>query len=279
MSHIYLAAPWMPRGELNRLRRYLDRVSAIYDGVVVALPPPSQEDHTEEADFLRDAGVKCGQFSRWSGRHVTLQMALEAGADTIHYVDMDRLVRWVEMRPDELAATAHRVTTIDCLLIGRTSAAYATHSRTLIDTEKLTNGFFSHWLKSQRMGFASNYPVLDLSAGSRGFSRRAAEFILKHDTSTGSETETDYGNALAMDGGWLALLQRGGFDFDYIEVNGLDWETADRYRDVAATAEQQRELAQKVDADPGEWAIRVRVARELMNYGLTAIEQDLNQNA
>lgn len=276
MSGIYLAAPWMPRGELNRLRRYFDRVSAIYHGVVVALPLPSHEECDQETDFLRDAGVKTGHFSRRSGRHVTVQMALEAGADHIHYVDMDRLVRWIELRPDELAATAKRIETTDCLLIGRTPVAYATHSRTLIDTERLTNGFFSHWLKSHRPGFAPEYPVLDLSAGSRGFSRRAAEFILKYDTSTGNETETNYGNALAMDGGWLALLERGGFDFGYVEVDGLDWETADRYRDMAATADQQRELAEKVDADPAEWALRVRVARELMDYGLAAISQELD---
>lgn len=274
MSSIYLAAPWMPRGELNRLRRYFDRIGTIYDGVVAALP--SQEDHREESDFLREMGVACGTFSRWSGRHVTLQMALDAGADAIHYVDMDRLVRWVEMRPDELAATAERVKKTDCTLIGRTPAAYATHSRTLIDTEKLTNGFFSYWLKSQRPGFAPDSPVLDLSAGSRGFSRRAAEFIIKHDTSTGAETETDYGNALAMDGGWLVLLERGGFSFDYVEVEGLDWETADRFLNSAATAAQQHELAEKVDADPAEWAIRVRVARELMDYGLAAINQNLD---
>lgn len=275
MSGIYLAAPWVPRGELNRLRRYFDRVRTIYDGVVAALP--SQESHLEEADFLRESGVQCANFSGWSGRHFVLQLALEAGADYIHYVDMDRLVRWVETRPDELAETAERIKTTDCLLIGRTPAAYATHSRTLIDTERLTNSFFSHWFRAQHPDFAPDHTVLDLSAGSRGFNRRAAEFILRHDSNKVGETV--YGNTLAMDAGWLVLLQRGGYTFDYVEVDGLDWETADRFLDSAATADQQRELAEKVDADPAEWALRVRVARELMDYGLAAISQELSQNA
>jgi hypothetical protein len=269
-----LAAPWSPRGELPRLLRYHDRLRAIYDEVVIGLLSLDRERKPDElaavTAALDDLGIAYAYFGAWSGRHTVLRLAVERDADAIHYVDMDRLVRWVETRPEELSATARRATTTDNLLIGRTPAAYATHSRTLIDTEALTNRTFSHWLRTARPGFAPGYADLDFSAGSRGFSRRAAQFILAH-----SPDE----NALAMDLGWLALLVRGGFALDYVEVDGLDWETADRYRDSAADASAQRALAEQVDADPEEWARRARVAREMLDYGLAALDQPLSDAA
>lgn len=249
-----LAAPWQPRGELNRLRRYLPRLREIYDGIVVGLADAADDTVN---DFFDSASIPRMSYGGWSGRHTVLTLALEHDADAIHYVDMDRLVRWVETRPEELAMVAAEVADVDCLVIGRTSEAYATHTRTLIETERLTNAAFSHWFGRE----------MDFSAGSRGFSKEAAEFILKHDTS---------GNALAMDAGWAVLLRRGGFTIRYTEVEGLDWETADRHRDVAATRDQQRELAVQQDADANLWAFRVRVANEILQHGLAAIDQPLD---
>jgi hypothetical protein len=187
-----------------------------------------------------------------------MRLALQADADFIHYVDMDRLVRWVELCPDELQRVAQRIPSVDLLIIGRTPAAYSTHSRTLIETEALPNIFFSYWLGSSS--------VMDLSAGSRGFSRRAAELVLKHSADV---------NALAMDIAWTVLTHRAKLHWDYVEVEGLDWETADRYRDSAANAEQQRELAAEHDSDPKHWELRVRIAQEMAQLGIAAIQQEL----
>lgn len=268
---LILACPWSPRGELARFLRYYDRLCTIYDQVVIGLLSPDAERKPDEVAeivaALERLGIPYKYFGAWSGRHTVLRIALERGAEFVHYMDMDRLVRYVETRPDELRATAERLQTVDSLVIGRTPAAYATHSRTLVDTERVYNLFFTQWFRQVNPNFGAGYEVVDFSAGSRGLSRRAAEFILKH-----SPDE----NALSMDVGWAILLQRaGGFSLDYVEVDGLDWETADRYRDSAADAETQRALAAQVDASAQEWARRVQVAREVTELGLAAFKVEI----
>lgn len=257
MVNIVLAGAWQPRGELARLKRYYERLKPLYSHIVVALKS-GEPDEAEIRTWFHSQGIRYQLYDGWSGRHTVLKLALEANADFIHYVDMDRLVRWVELYPDELKHTVERIPLHDLLLIGRTSGAYVTHSRTLIETEALPNRFFSFWL-----GSAS---VMDLSAGSRGFSRRAAELVLKHSSDV---------NALAMDIAWTVLIHRAKLNWDYIEVNGLDWETADRFQDRAANANQQRDLAAEHDNDPSHWELRVRIAQEMTELGIAAIQQDL----
>jgi hypothetical protein len=249
---VVLACPWQPRGELSRFQRFFPRLQKIYGHFVIAL---SEQDESI-VGALETLGIRCDFYEQWSGRHTVLRMGLETPADFIHYVDMDRLVRWIELRPDELEATVERLQKCDSLVIGRTPAAYATHAKTLIETERLPNTFFSHWFGRE----------MDFSAGSRGFSRRAAAFILKQSTDM---------NSLSMDIGWAVLVKRAGYSLDYIEVDGLDWETADRFRDHAADAKAQRELAEEIDAKPDSWKWRVKIAQELTQFGLDAIRQPL----
>jgi hypothetical protein len=201
-------------------------------------------------------GVPFTYYEHFSGRHAVLKLALEAGASHIQYIDMDRLVRWIELRPDELAAVARQVRTVDSLIIGRSEYANNTHSRTLTETERIPNLFFSHYF-GQPMDFA---------AGSRGFSRRAAELVLNNSTSD---------SALWMDAGWAVLIKRAGYSWDYVVVEGLDWETADRYRDRAATREEQQALADEQDQDAHLWLMRARVAQEITRYGLLAMDLPL----
>jgi hypothetical protein len=251
---IILACAWSPRGEMSRFQRYYDRVTALYDQIVIAL---TEDNADEVTGSLKAMAIPYQVFDGWSGRHTVLKMAVATGCDYIQYVDMDRLVRWVETRPDELRQIVERIQTVDTLIIGRTPAAYSTHSRTLIETERLPNTYFSHYFRQP----------MDLSAGSRGYSRRAAQFILTHSKEL---------NSLALDAAWTVLLKRGDFTWDYVEVDGLDWETADRYRDQAATREMQRALAKQQDTDAALWAMRVRVAQEITDLGLEAITQPLD---
>lgn len=254
---IYLASPWVPRGETARLLRYYEALTRIYDGLVVGLSSPEERG---AAAALESLGVAFTYYERFSGRHAVLKLALEAGADYIQYIDMDRLVRWIELRPDELAAVARQVRTVDTLIIGRSEDANNSHSRTLTETERIPNLYFSHYF-GRRMDFA---------AGSRGFSRRAAELVLRHSTSD---------SALWMDAGWAVLVKRAGYSWDYVVVEGLDWETADRYRDRAATREEQQALADEQDQDPHLWLMRARVAQEITRYGLLAMELPLDVTA
>jgi hypothetical protein len=76
--------------------------------------------------------------------------------------------------------------------------------------------------------------------------------------------------AIGTDGEWTVLLHRAGFLINYLEVDGLDWESADRYQDRAAGSEAQQAAAQAYDIEPDNWAARVGIAMEIIQSGLDA---------
>jgi hypothetical protein len=169
---------------------------------------------------------------------------------------MDRLIRWVETRPDEWRQTLERIPACDCLIIGRTEAAWATHPQVMIQVEKIINTTFSYMLGQE----------YDFGAGSKSFSRRAAAYILAN-----SQPE----NALGTDTEWPILLHRGGFNLDSVVVDGLDWEIADQYQEEAADESRQRALAQAYDANVKHWTYRVSSTVEVVEAGLDALQRPL----
>jgi hypothetical protein len=245
---VALAATWDPRGELPRLLRLFPQMEQVYERLAIVVEPETGPDLVEAVRAL-GSRVEPVVASNWSaGRHLALQQALETGAESIHYADLDRLLHWVETRPDEWRDTVERLRLADCVIHGRTEAAYRTHPQALARTEAISNLVASHLL---------GRPV-DVSAGSRGFSRRAAEFLVAN---------SPPGSALGTDAGWPVLLQRAGFAIEYAAVDGLDWEIPDQYQAEAASAERQARLARAYDADPHNWARRVEVALEIVRSG------------
>jgi hypothetical protein len=170
---------------------------------------------------------------------------------------MDRLLRWMEVRPQEWRQAVEAIQRTDCLVMGRSEAAYETHPKSLILTEAISNRVVSQILAQE----------MDVSAGSKGFSRSAAEFLVQN---------TRPGRALGTDAEWPILLKRAGFRVDYRLVDGLDWESADRYQEQAANTRDQRLAAEQVDADPHNWEWRVRVASEIVEVALEASRRELN---
>lgn len=251
---ITLASTWNPRGELGRLQRLLPRLGQVYAQRVIVLKPGTAPALIET---LAQAGVRTFTPPEWSGgRLMALTQALETDAAHIHYADMDRLLRWVETRPDEWQAALQSLVQTDYLLMGRSARAYATHPRALVETERISNR-----VVSQLVGRA-----VDVSAGSKGFSRRAAEFLAAN---------CQPGFALGTDGEWTVLLQRAGVHWQYLECDGLDWESADRYQEAAADEAQQAQSAAAYDADPAHWAYRTEVALEVVEQALAASQRIL----
>jgi hypothetical protein len=252
---IALAATFNPRGEIGRLQRLYRQLHDVYSDVAISLPPWTTGQEQETLAVL--PGVQMLVNSEWShGRYMALKMGLATTARHIHYADMDRLLRWVETRPEEWQRTVKAMHQTDCLIIGRTERAYQTHPQALVQTERISNAVVSHFLGR----------TMDVSAGSKGFSRRAVEFLLAN---------TAPGRALGADGEWTILLYRAGFRVDYVEVDGLDWETADRYQEQAANGDEQRRLAEEYDTRAENWAMRVQVALEIAQAGLDAMQRAL----
>ncbi len=251
---VTLAAAWHPRGELERFLKLAPILREVYQHLVISVPP-SAGPELERA--VRSTGVELIRTAAWaSGRYAALQAAQASGAACIHYNDFDRLLRWVETRPDEWRQTVDALTRADCMILGRTPEAYASHPQALIQTEAISNRVVSHLLGK----------AVDASAGGRGFSQAAAGFILANCTAT---------RALGADAEWPILLHRAGFAIEYRTVDGLDWEIPDQYQAQAANPDRQKALAKSYDADPENWSRRTAVALEIVQAGLEAARRQL----
>ncbi len=262
MKRVILAATWNPRGEMPRLRRLMPILIQEYSGMVLILPPGAEAILVEEIQQL--PGKQMSNWLRidiqpsWSwGRYMALKEAVQVEADFIQYADLDRLLRWIETRPDEWRRTVESIQEWDCLVIGRTSQSMETHPQSLQRTEAISNQVVSHILGK----------AVDASAGSKGFSQRAARFLVDN---------TSPGRALGTDAEWPIMLQRAGMRVGALAVDGLDWETADRYQEQAASPEQQRQLAQAYDDDPRHWSYRVSVAAEITDIALEAAKRPID---
>jgi hypothetical protein len=259
MNDIALASAWYPRGELSRFRKMYSQISQAYSRMVITLPPEIDSDLVQSLKGVGDA-IEIVLTAEWSwGRYLSVQKALETHPRHIHYVDFDRLLRWVETCPEEWLRVVNSILHSDCLILGRSEAAYRTHPQALMRTEAISNLVISELIGKR----------IDVSAGSKGFSYKAAEFLLAH---------SKPGRALGTDGEWPVLLKKGGFSIDYLEVNGLDWEIADNFQQSAAGPNRQRRLAQEYDQDYQHWARRVDIALEIVQSGLEAARREiLNQ--
>jgi hypothetical protein len=254
---VALAATFDPRGEIGRLQRFYSQIGNLYSSIIISLPPKAKSDEIEQLRSLPGGNVFVN--SDWSqGRYMALKAAYETGAHHIHYCDMDRLIRWVETRPEEWRAIVERLQSVDCLVIGRTEAAWATHPQVMIQVEKVINSVFSHLLSGE----------FDIGSGSKGFSRRAAEVIL-----TNSRPE----RAIGTDAEWLVLLHRAGFPLESVVVDGLDWEISDQYQDRAADRQRQQQMAAVYDANVQNWMYRVGATVEVIEAGLDAFQRELKQ--
>jgi hypothetical protein len=252
---IALAATYNPRGEIPRLQKVYSHIQVAYSSVIISLPPTAAPAEIVQIKAL--PGVQVIVNEDWSrGRYVALQATFDTGADHIHYADLDRLIRWLETRPDEWQQTLKRLQQSDCLVIGRTEAAWATHPQVMIQVEKMINSTFSYLLGQD----------LDFGAGSKSFSHTAAGMILAN-----SQPQ----NALGTDVEWPILLHRAGFKVEGVFVDGLDWEIPDQYQDQAADLARQQQIAVEYDAELKNWTHRVGDTVKVFSAGLDALQREL----
>ncbi len=233
--------------QLDQALRVLPALRQRYAALVVVASPQTTA-HSRAT--LADAGVAIVAQAPGAGsletlglvRRQTLAAALDRGASHLHLCDWDRVIHWAEHWPAELAEVVAAIPSYDCLILGRTTRAWATHPQVQRDTEALINHVF---------GLAWGQP-LDITAASRGLSARAAQHLLAHCP------EPTIGN----DGAWpLALARDPALVIGYAATEGLEWETPDRYADeIAAVGGLDAWLAH-FDHDLDHWATRLKLAQ------------------
>src|SRR5690606_920467 len=113
-----LATTFDPRGEGPRLQRAYPLLQSVYDAVIISLPPKLSTEDQQTLNAL--PAVHLVLNTDWAeGRYSALKAALALQPTYVHYVDMDRLLRWVETRPQEWRKAAEAVKAADYLLFGR----------------------------------------------------------------------------------------------------------------------------------------------------------------
>jgi len=129
--------------------------------------------------------------------------------------------------------------------------AFATHLPYQAETERLANPVFSKVYGQDR----------DITSGSRGLSRRAAELVLIHSREEGA----------GVDAEWPLIVDRfPELRSGYILCEGLEFETADRYQAEIAQAGGLEHWLEAQSARPELWVHRLRVTCEIAEAAFRA---------
>jgi hypothetical protein len=241
-----------PEGRLyQQTARMLPTLTDLYAHLTVvatSVTPPESRDLVRSAGaFVFDRGTALPETVHFLGhwRRKALELALREAPDAthIHFCDFDRILHWLETYPDELYEVLQAITHHDFTVLGRTPRAFASHPQVQRDTETIVNHVF---------GIASGLPW-DVTAASRGVSRRAAEALV-----AGCHDET-----IGNDCSWVLFVQQqAGMTLGYVETEGLEFETLDRY-----SAEELARIGgaagwlERTDADPRQWSQRMELGR------------------
>lgn len=234
---------------LDQLKRVLPALQSRLSATAVFLTPQSVR---PVADLLGEAGVAVhvgapdlpvGHMHLGIWRRSALGLAVESfpQADGFLFCDLDRAMHWAEHYPGELDLALGQIDDYDCLVLGRTARAFASHPAAQRETEALANRIFA---------LVSGLDW-DVMAAARGLSRRAAELIWaeSHDDSVGSDCS------------WPLLCLSSRMRVGYLATEGMEFETLDRYESELESLGGARAWIDRFDADPRQWLSRLDLAR------------------
>lgn len=183
-------------------------------------------------------------------RVVSYLHALELSMDKIKdhvnqrilYVDFDRLIHWIHNYPKEFLEILERSTSIDLLHIGRNPRAFKTHPETQQYTERIVNQ-----LGSKVLGFSE---PRDLISVCYSFTKELCEHLLKR----------SYPTTMGFYISWPVVLWKNAKSSEYIEVDGQEWETPDRFESEIKDLGYQKWMEQFQSVK--EWRLRVLLLEE-----------------
>ncbi len=218
----------------------------------------SHDTHPAVLDLLRrqgalvevDAEEPAGIMGIGAVRRRTISAGLRAGTSHLQMGDFDRILHWVAGYPQELEAVIAEIPNYDLLVLGRTERAWATHPPPQAETEPLFNHVFH---------LATGLPW-DVGAGSRGLSRRAAEFLLSISKEPSVGVDAEWPLLLLRPPPRIPSATKDGFCLGHRACEGLEFETADRYGPEIEAAGGYEAWVRQVSAEPARWAFRLQVA-------------------
>lgn len=182
-------------------------------------------------------------------RRRVLRAGVAGSADFVHLVDMDRVLHWVAKYPEELRGTVARIPENDFTIIGRTPRAFMTHPSNQFETESIPNRVFS-------LIYGKD---VDITAASRGVSRKAAEIILRHSK----------GKYFDSDSEWpTIILCKYNLKIGYLEVEGLEWETRLKREEMTLPDGRHVDVKEYYEQNPESWVYRAMLAHMISRAAL-----------
>lgn len=227
----------LPLNEKNveRLASITPIVEELYCGLSIVSPPTSLMHLAHIVKAMRVSNrLHIGTEAQENRRYLCVKQALDfENATHIHYCDGDHVLFRIESGYSDWRRILEAMKSVDCLIIGRTQSVMESYPTPLRETEKIINMVGSYFL---------GQPV-DLGTGSRGFSRRATEYLVSN-----AKFETP---AIATDAEWPILLHVAGYSIKAYQSEGAIYEIlSDEHRRRLESIEQ--------------WKLRVHLAQQII---------------
>jgi hypothetical protein len=205
--------------------------------------------NVEVIAFLKESGfiVSIPEDSeRISAYRDAIQTGLEyiefADSQRIFYIDFDRLIHWITNYPNEFLESIEKVNSSELTHFGRTPKAFSSHPLTQKNTERIVN-----FLASQLLGFNETKDFISVCFS---FTVQLADLILSK----------KYYTNMGFYAAFSVLLWNYADSKQYIEVEGLDWETPDRYQETIIKKGYERWL--EIFQSSSEWNMRVSLVED-----------------
>ncbi len=243
-----------PRGGLlEPLKERMPPLTKIYDGLFVVVTDETDGRVLERLeDFgctvvIQEDGV--GYDRVGDARRLAISAASEGGRGHVHFVDLDRVLRWAGSHADELRRVVGEIADHEFLIIGRTPHAMETHPVSQRETEGLANKVASLVLGLE----------VDVTAASRGLSQGATKTILEYSKAKSFDTDAE----------WPVIIQcKSNLPISYIEVDGLGFEDWLKLPGEVEAAGGLEEWKRAKDEDPARWLHRMRFAQMIAEAAL-----------
>lgn len=195
-----------PQGKLLKpLNQVLPLINDLFTDSFLVVTPDTHDDYWQNSIVVIDRPT----LGMAEARRNVIHYALDYGESDYFYCDLDRLIYWARNHPDELREVIQETLggsySLDYTIIGRGHLALHSHPLFQLKTEEIMNLIVKH-----KTGLD-----MDVFAGARHFSCRAAKWISQQSTA----------NDAAQDIEWPLIVKENGGSIGYIEVNGLAYES------------------------------------------------------
>jgi len=224
----------------------LPMIKTLFKERIVCCTPSTRE---EVLNFLKAEGFKVvvgNSMDQVGNYKLAIQTSLKyitnSKTQKIFYIDFDRLIHWLDTYPEELSDVISNNKEVDYLHIGRTSRAFETHPSTQKETEGIINE-----IGSKILGFSEKKDIISVCFL---ISKELGNQIIKLKTST----------ITGFYSSWPIIFWNIAESKRYIEVEGLEWETPDQFKNEIIELGYEKWLIKFQSAK--EWRKRVKLLHE-----------------